>query len=1472
MVSGATPLANTTAANTTPPDNLTSSTLTNPFSSSQLLESAVPITVSTPIKLSQSNFLTWQAQILPLLNAYNLFQYLTSPPPTPTRQNSDGQIEFNQEYLSWSRQDQLLLSWLRASLSESIQAQMVSCSTSAALWTTLQQQFATNSRARLIDLKRQLQSAQKGGSSCTEFLQRIRTLADELAYIGAPPTNDDLVLTILNGLGPEFNPFVAAITATTRNDPITVSDIHGMLLSHEALINSQMAASSSTPAVFFTIPTNASTRQSGSVQSVPSSTQRTNVSANRSGNNSQGYIRFPPPVPFSDSASSSQTTTLPTQPLNQASNSNSQRQCQICKKYGHGAKQCRWRYQPDPHYQPRAPQPRAPSFQPRAPPPNSRPPYYQAYVAQPASVPQASDWVLDSGATHHVMNDINNLSAFYAYNGHDNLQIGDGSGLLIQNIGTTSLHISNFTISLKDTLHVANFSRNLISLSKLILDNPSLIVTFSNSFCLFKDPTNKRELLRIPSTNDLFYLHASHSHLVSPRAFLGVCITANLWHARFGHPSNEATLHVLKNFSIPCSSMSLSSCHDCIVAKAHKLPFCNSSSTTTSPLQLIHSDVWGPSPILSSNGYRYYVIFVDDFSKFTWIYFMANKSDVVSIFSGFKVQVENLFGCTIKVLRTDGGAEFKPIGTRFPQIIHQTSCPHTPQQNGISERKHRHIVELSIAIMSHASIPHIYWDEIFSSTIYLINRLPSSLNHTIPYKILFSKDPDFSFLRVLGCLCFPYTRPYNSNKFEPRALPCVFLGYAKSQKGYRCLHLPTNKVYVSRHVQFDETNYPFKQLLLSGSQSTTLPPASLAVPLLLTTRTNCPANQLHPATSQSVPILSHASATSTQQNLSTTSDTAPNLIHHITPVHIPVTEHNLHTSNVTHPDPAVSTAPNTDQHQPVISNPSAVSQPTAAPSHPMVTRFRDNTRKPRHFPDCVALVTTLDHEPTTFSQANSHIEWRQAMAKEIEALAANKTWTLVPPPIDRPVIGCKWVFKIKRKADGTIERYKARLVAKGFHQQEGVDYFDTFSPVVRPTTIRVILAIATSQHWSVRQLDVNNAFLHGDLTEQVFMSQPPGFHDENCPNHVCLLSKSLYGLKQSPRAWFHKLSTTLVNLGFHESHYDPSLFISHKNGHITIILIYVDDILVTGSNQSYIVSLIGHLNSHFSLKDMGQVHFFLGMEVSAAPNGIDLSQAKYILDILNRANMTHAKHSPTPMVPSDSLTADDATQFHDPQLYRSIVGALQYATLTRPDISFAVNRVSQFMQTPSINHWTAVKRILRYLSGTIHHGLRFTYGHPLTLHAYSDSDWAGCAIDRRSTTGFCIYLGGNLVSWSAKKQPTVSRSSTEAEYRSLALTSAEILWLRYLLAELHVAMPDIPTLWCDNIGATFLASNPSFHARTKHIEIDYHFVRERIASNELRVRFISSKDQLADLFTKPLPLAQFLLLKSKLTVNKLPLA
>ncbi|PRQ21351.1 putative RNA-directed DNA polymerase [Rosa chinensis] len=477
------------------------------------------------------------------------------------------------------------------------------------------------------------------------------------------------------------------------------------------------------------------------------------------------------------------------------------------------------------------------------------------------------------------------------------------------------------------------------------------------------------------------------------------------------------------------------------------------------------------------------------------------------------------------------------------------------------------------------------------------------------------------------------------------------------------------------------------------------------------------------------------------------------------------------------------------------------------------------------------------------------------------ALHQTGTWQLVPPHPSQNVVGCKWVFRTKQRADGTIERHKARLVAKGFHQQAGLDYQETFSPVATSTTIRVLLSLAVQHDWPISQLDVSNAFLHGHLHEDVFMTQPHGFEDKARPHYVCKLQKSLYGLKQAPRAWYEELHQCLLSLGFIASSADPSLFVK-SDGCLTYLLVYVDDIILTGNSPSYCTHLINQLSQQFSMKDLGPLHFFLGLEVTCNFDCLYLSQAKYTHDLLSKHNMLDAKPTSTPKsnVKLDTVTGHPLT---DPSTYRSMVGALQYLTWTRPDISHVVNQVCQHMHSPRAPHLVAVKRIFCYLKGTPDLGIKFTKG-PFLLTIFTDADWAGCPIDRRSTSGHCIFLGNNLITWRSKKQSSVSRSSTEAEYRALANAVAEVLWLCYLFRDLHIFLPHAPLFHCDNISAIALAANPILHHRTKHIDTDFHFIREPVANKSIRLSHVSSTLNLADVFTKSLSKQQFYLLISKL--------
>lgn len=334
-------------------------------------------------------------------------------------------------------------------------------------------------------------------------------------------------------------------------------------------------------------------------------------------------------------------------------------------------------------------------------------------------------------------------------------------------------------------------------------------------------------------------------------------------------------------------------------------------------------------------------------------------------------------------------------------------------------------------------------------------------------------------------------------------------------------------------------------------------------------------------------------------------------------------------------------------------------------------------------------------EPTSYSQAVKDPKWREAMKKELDALKLNNTWTLEPLPPGKRPIGCKWVFKIKYNSDGSIERYKARLVAKGYTQMEGLDYHETFAPVAKLVTVRCLLAVAAARGWELHQLDVNNAFLHGDLHEEVYMLPPPGINKKG-DNFVCRLRKSLYGLKQASRNWFEKFSNALRSAGYKQSVADYSLFTKSCGKNFSAVLVYVDDVIVTGNDTPSITWLKKYLNTLFHIKNLGRLKYFLGIEVARSSEGIFLSQRKYILDILAETGMIGAKGCSFPMEQNLHLTPDDGDFLDDPSVYRRLVGRLIYLTITRPDITYSVNILSQFMQKPRSTHMAATYRVLRY--------------------------------------------------------------------------------------------------------------------------------------------------------------------------------
>ena len=453
-------------------------------------------------------------------------------------------------------------------------------------------------------------------------------------------------------------------------------------------------------------------------------------------------------------------------------------------------------------------------------------------------------------------------------------------------------------------------------------------------------------------------------------------------------------------------------------------------------------------------------------------------------------------------------------------------------------------------------------------------------------------------------------------------------------------------------------------------------------------------------------------------------------------------------------------------------------------------------------------------------------------------------------PENRKTVGNKWVFKTKTKADGSIERYKARLVAQGFSQRQGLDYDETFSPVIRFESFRSLVAVAVQKGLKLHQLDITAAFLNGHLEEEVFMRQPEGFVVEGKEHLVCRLKQSLYGLKQSPscRCWNYTLDAHLKSMGYVQSTSDPCIYTSSE-GETSIIGVYVDDFVIAAESPEKIEEVKVALAEKFDAKDLGKLRYFLGVQVMQDNGTVWMGQPTFTEAILQKYGMDEAKPVKTPVSVNAKLKSSEDSELVDQNLNQSAVGSLLYLAMrTRPDIAFAVSNVARYCSNPTKSHWTAVKRIFRYLRGTTHLGLLYGKSSETSdLIGYSDSDWGGDSNDYKSTTGYLFQIAGTAVTWKSKKQSCVALSTAEAEYMALSSAAQEAVWIRELISELGNLQSQPTLIYEDNQSAISMAKNPQFHGRSKHISIKYHYIREQVNNDKIRLEYCPTEDTLADL-------------------------
>ncbi|GJZ94280.1 retrovirus-related pol polyprotein from transposon TNT 1-94 [Tanacetum coccineum] len=820
----------------------------------------------------------------------------------------------------------------------------------------------------------------------------------------------------------------------------------------------------------------------------------------------------------------------------------------------------------------------------------------------------------------------------------------------------------------------------------------------------------------------------------------------------------------------------------------------------------------------------------------------------------------------VTTVRTDKGTEFlnKSLHAYFAKegIRHETSTARTPEQNGVVERRNRTLVEAARTMLSAAKVP---------------------------------LDGE------------------NLDKMKEKGDACIFVGYSTQSKAYRVFNKRTRMIVETIHVNFDElpqmasdhvSSDPVPQCPATVLEQDSLSPGPQSpenVPQVADTVTT--SNELEllysPMFSELLNGTSHVVSKSSavraadnpdkrqQHNTthtSTTTDVAdppPLNIHstHQTPTQVPtVTAHEniiqaeTNTENAQFDDDEfinIFSTPVQEQGETSSRHVDTSNMHTFYQHHPSAQRWTkdhpleqvignpsQSVRTRRQLETdgemCMFALTVSRTEPKNIKEAMADSAWIESMQEELHQFDRLDVWELVDRPLCKNVINLKWLWKNKRDEENTVIRNKSRLVAKGYAQKEGIDFEESFAPVARLEAVRLFIAYAAHKSFTVYQMDVKTAFLYGPLKEEVYVNQPDGFVDPYHPDKVYRLKKALYGLKQAPRAWYDELSNFLVSKGFSKGSIDPTMFITKHGEDILLVKIYVDDIIFGSTNPKLSKRFEKLMHNKFEMSMMGELKFFLGIQIHQSPRGIFINQAKYAQEILKKHGMTSCDSIGTPMA-TKHLDADFSGTPVDQMKYRSMVGALMYLTTSRPDIVHATCYCARYQAKPTDKHLTAVKRIFWYLKDFISMGFWYPKDTGFELTAFSDSDHAGCLDSRKSTSGGIQFIGGDkLVSWSSKKQDCTSMSSAEAEYVSLFACCAQVLWLRTQLTDYGFHFDKIP-MYCDSKEAIALSCNPVQHSRTKHIDIRYHFIKEKVEKGIVELFFVGTENQLADLFTKALP-------------------
>ena len=1003
-------------------------------------------------------------------------------------------------------------------------------------------------------------------------------------------------------------------------------------------------------------------------------------------------------------------------------------------------------------------------------------------------------------------------------------------------------------------LHTPTLNANLISVS--ILDKHGLTTTFGDGKGTAKKPDGT--VILVGKKEDGMYPLDTVSNLPttnSPIAALSLSKPTSLkqWHRRFAHCSpltihEMTTKHLVDGLNISHITLN-GKCEDCILGRQTRRPFDRETEKDLAPLDLVAFDLWGPSRTPSAGGKKYLMIIVDAGTSYKWGAYLSDKSDSITLaaFESFRTRAETTTSRKVRELRTDGafGSAAWEAYCQQHGITHEVTAPHSSAQNGLAERAIRTTMDDVRTLLRDSDLSHSYWAEAAAYSIDTRNLIPSRRHPgKIPLESFTGKRQNVAHLRVFGAKCWAKT-PTNQgvqvtggSKLDPKGVECRLLGYASGSGNYKVQDIGSRRVFVSRDVVFEEGN-PRRTLASVGEYQ---------IPVFDTNLAPTPLTNVHPDPTQLLdkptdPINPDANQGPSDNSEPRRSARAPQ------PSQAGIQSMEYKQRELTGQNEGKDWA--TDTRKP---------QASIAVQHPHPT----DTYPDEDHIACLVETRASHNIPRSYqhAMATDQERWMIPMRTEIETLKTKHTWDLVKPPAGANIMGSMWIYDIKWDCEGNRIKDKARLVGKGYTQQLGIDYNETWAGVTRLESVRMTAAIAAKHNLKLWRINFVGAYLNSLTKEDVYMKQPEGFIEPGKEDYVCKLVHTIYGTMQGGHDWYETLGRTYNELGYTTSRADPCVRYKKDGQNYTLTDTYTDDVFGASNNDKEIDARKDEMGRVWEIKDVGESEYFLGMRVQQdlVKGTIRLTQRPYWEHVLNRFDLTHVTPRNTPLPVGIVLDSDMSpkTESEREEMkdkpYRAILGSVMWGQLaTRPDLSFSVSLLARFQSNPGKEHWNSLLHVIGYIKNTLDHGLTYSRDFDLSPSAYVDSDYGGCKDTRRSTSGFIFTMAGGAVCWSSKRQTTVALSTVEAEYVAMSRCAQQMVWMHSWLNEVQIDFQLPGLIKGDNRGAIALTKNTKDHGKVKHIDIRHHYIRDLLKSGAISIKQVASADNLADLFTKPLP-------------------